>query len=142
MAAKVPRTSPATEAPRGASSGSGGRASPPQSPPTAISSPFLGVATEREGAARFSVMARPRARESRVAAVREGAVVVQIAAPPVDGAANAELVALLARVLGVAKRDVAIVRGEGGRAKIVEVRGLRAADVEARLRAAAGVTAC
>jgi uncharacterized protein (TIGR00251 family) len=111
MPLKVPRTSPLTEAPRPSS---------------------LHV-TERDGVVRFAVQARPRARESRVSGVKDGAVVVQIAAPPVDGAANAELVATLARALGVAKRDVAIARGEGSRSKLVEVRGISAADVRDRL---------
>ena len=88
----------------------------------------------REGAIRFEVQAKPRSRESRVAGVRQGTLVVQLAAPPVDGAANAELVATLARALGVAKRDVTIVRGEGARSKLVEVRGLSAAELQARLR--------
>jgi uncharacterized protein (TIGR00251 family) len=90
------------------------------------------VAT-REGAVRFEVRAKPRAKSSRVAGERDGALVVQLAAPPVDGAANAELVETLARVLGVAKRDVDLVRGETGRTKLVEVRGLTPRQVEERL---------
>jgi uncharacterized protein (TIGR00251 family) len=94
--------------------------------------PLVLVVT-REGAVRVEVRAKPRARESRVTGVRAGALVVQLASPPVDGAANADLVATLAAVLGVAKRDVAIVRGEAARDKLVEVRGLAEADVRARL---------
>ena len=82
---------------------------------------------------RFEVQARPRARSSRVTGVREGALVVQLAAPPVDGEANAELVETLARVLGVAKRDVVLLRGASSRSKVVEVRGLGTHEVEARL---------
>ncbi len=96
----------------------------------------LRLTTTREGAVRFEVHARPRARESGVAGTREGALVVRLAAPPVDGAANAELVVTLASALGVAKRDVELVRGEGSRAKLVEVRGLGAEEVRARLAAA------
>jgi uncharacterized protein (TIGR00251 family) len=94
--------------------------------------------TTREGAVRFEVQARPRAKKSRVSAVREGAVVVQLAAPPVDGAANAELVETIAKALGVARREVTLVRGETSRTKVVEVRGLAAADVLARLQQAMG----
>ncbi len=96
------------------------------------------VTPTRDGAARFEVHAKPRARASRVAGAREGAVVVQLAAPPVDGAANAELVAVLAEALGVGRRDVSLVRGDTSRAKVVEVRGLSADEVAARLQRAMG----
>jgi uncharacterized protein (TIGR00251 family) len=97
------------------------------------------LVTTRQGgteAVRLEVQARPRARESRIAGVREGALVVQLDAPPVDGAANAELVDTLAEALSLPKRNVAIVRGETGRAKLVEVRGLSADEVRARLERA------
>ncbi len=87
----------------------------------------------REGAVRFEVHARPRARESRVAGVREGALVVQLAAPPVDGAANAELLETIAGALSVPRRTVALVRGDTSRAKLVEVVGLAVDEVRARL---------
>lgn len=87
----------------------------------------------REGAVRFEVHAKPRAHASRIVGVRDEALVVQLAAPPVDGAANAELLEFLARTLSVPKRDVALARGEAGRVKLVEVRGLTAEEVLARL---------
>ncbi len=94
---------------------------------------MLKLVTTRDGAVRMEVQARPRARPSRVAGVREGALVVQLAAPPVDGEANAELVETIARVLGVPKRDVSMVRGASSRSKVVEVRGLATHEVEARI---------
>jgi uncharacterized protein (TIGR00251 family) len=92
--------------------------------------------TTRDGAVRFRVQARPRAKESRVGGARAGALVVRLAAPPVDGAANAALLATLATALAIAKRDIELVRGEGSRAKVVQVRGLGADEVRARLAAA------
>jgi hypothetical protein len=94
------------------------------------------LVTTRDGGVRFTVHARPRAPTSHLAAVRGGALVVKLAAPPVDGAANAELVATLARALSLSQRHVRLVRGEGSREKLVEVRGLTAVDVAARLIAA------
>jgi uncharacterized protein (TIGR00251 family) len=87
----------------------------------------------REGAVRFEVHAKPRARASRIVGERDDALVVQLAAPPVDGAANAELVELLATALSVPKRDVTLARGESGRVKLVEVRGLSADELRTRL---------
>jgi uncharacterized protein (TIGR00251 family) len=61
------------------------------------------------------------------------ALKVAVAAPPVDGAANAAIVELLAEVLQVPKRAVTIARGESGRAKQVEVRGITLAEALLRL---------
>jgi uncharacterized protein YggU (UPF0235/DUF167 family) len=60
-------------------------------------------------------------------------LVVQLAAPPVDGAANGELVVTLAEALCVAPRCVTLVRGESSRAKLVEVWGLTSTEVRSRL---------
>ena len=55
---------------------------------------------------------------------------MRLVAPPVEGKANAALIAFLAEVLGVAARRITIVRGETGRMKLVEVEGMN--DLEAR----------
>jgi uncharacterized protein (TIGR00251 family) len=60
-----------------------------------------------------------------------GALKVRVTAPPVDGAANAALIELLAEQLDVAKRAVSIVGGAGSRTKLVEVQGVDAACVHA-----------
>jgi hypothetical protein len=61
------------------------------------------------------------------------AVKLRLAAPPVDGAANAELVRFLAERLGVARADVTIVRGATARRKTVRVRSLAADAARRRL---------
>ncbi len=89
--------------------------------------------SDRPGAVRFGVRARPRASRSKIIGVKEGALNVALAAPPVDGEANAELGRVLAAALGVALREVIIVGGQTGKRKIVEVRGIDAATARARL---------
>ena len=84
-------------------------------------------------AVRFEVHAKPRAKKSAVVGVHGDALDVSIAAPPVDGAANDELVRFLAKAIGVPKSAVAVVRGESSRNKLVEVQGVAAEDVRARL---------
>ena len=66
----------------------------------------------------------PRAGRSGFAGLRDGALLVKLAAAPVDGAANDELIALFAKTLRVPKRDVAIVSGEHTRSKRVRVAGM------------------
>ena len=57
---------------------------------------------------------------------------VRVAAAPADGAANAEVVALLAKHLGLAKRDVAIVSGETSRHKRLRI-GISLGELNSRL---------
>lgn len=90
--------------------------------------------TPREGAVRFAVRVQPRASRAGVDGVHGDALRVRVHAPPVDGAANDAVIAVLADALRVAKRDVRIVSGEGSRSKVVEVAGV---SVEA-VRALAG----
>lgn len=79
---------------------------------------------ERRGASiRLSVHVQPRAARTEVVGLHGTALKVRLHAPPVDGAANEALVALLAERLGVARREVRIVSGLASRAKTVEVDG-------------------
>ena len=74
----------------------------------------------------------PRAGRSSVS-VRDGALVVKLAAAPVDGAANDELIALLSKALKVPKRDITIVSGERSRTKRIRVAGLDREQVLSKL---------
>ena len=73
----------------------------------------------------------PRAAVTAIVGVHGERLKVSLAAPPVDGAANAELVAFFARALGVPKRDVAIVAGETSRRKTLAIAGVTTAQVRA-----------
>ena len=60
----------------------------------------------------------------RVDGVEDGVLRAHVAAPPVEGAANHALLRLLASELGVARRDVRLVAGAGGRTKVVVIDGV------------------
>ena len=64
----------------------------------------------------------------------QGTLKARITAPPVDGAANEALIALLADRLGLPKRAISIVRGATGRQKVVEIVGMTGEEVERRLK--------
>ena len=83
----------------------------------------------------LELLVQPRASRTRVVGEHDGRLKVQLAAPPVDGEANAALVEFLAAALGVRKADVVVARGETGRRKTVRVAGVDAAAVEAALAA-------
>ena len=68
----------------------------------------------------------PRAKKTERAGTREGALLVRLAAPPVEGAANDALVAFLASELALPRRSIRILSGERGRTKRVLVQGLTA----------------
>jgi uncharacterized protein (TIGR00251 family) len=80
-----------------------------------------------------SVRVTPRAGRTAVTGVRDGHLVVRLAAAPVDGAANEALVEALAGALRVPRRDVTIATGDRSRSKRVLVAGRTAAAVAAAL---------
>jgi uncharacterized protein (TIGR00251 family) len=83
--------------------------------------------------ANLAVRVQPRARRSEIVGERGGAVVVRVAAPPVDGKANAELCAFLASLTGVRRSAVTVVRGQSSRDKVVLVKGIGDAELRAAL---------
>ena len=89
--------------------------------------------TATGSAVTFAVRAQPRASRSAICGELDGALKVRLAAPPVDGAANEELVRLLAKSLGVARQQVAIAAGATGKHKVVRVSGLTAENFERAL---------
>jgi uncharacterized protein (TIGR00251 family) len=75
----------------------------------------------------------PRAKRSAVDGERNGAILIRLAAPPVDGAANDALVAFLSQALDLPRRDISILSGDKSRSKRVQITGLDAATVRSRL---------
>jgi len=82
---------------------------------------------------RLRVRVQPRASRDALSGEREGALVVRLTAPPVEGRANDALARLLGRTLGVPPSAVRVLRGETGRDKLVAVAGLSAAAARERL---------
>ncbi len=81
----------------------------------------------------IDVRVMPRSGRPGVAGTRDGALLVRLHAPPVDGAANDELIEVIARALGVAKRTVTIVSGERSKQKRLAVTGITATAAAAIL---------
>jgi hypothetical protein len=81
----------------------------------------------------LTVKVIPRAGKTAITGTRDNALLIRLAAAPVDGAANATLLSLLADALGVPKRQVTILSGEKSRTKHVKVMGVTAEVVRQRL---------
>ena len=75
----------------------------------------------------------PRARRTEISGRRGDAILVRLAAPPVDGAANDALIAFLASRLGIPARQIVIARGTTARDKTIAIDGLPPAEIARRL---------
>jgi hypothetical protein len=76
----------------------------------------------------------PRAGRTMIAGTRDNALLIRLAAAPVEGAANAELIALLSDILDLPKRNFVVVAGEKSRTKKIKVIGVTADTLRARLQ--------
>jgi TIGR00251 family protein len=78
---------------------------------------------EENGAVFFAVRVVPRASKSEIVGWHEDALKIRIASPPVDGAANGELIKLLAKKFDVSKSEVEILSGQTAKNKQVKISG-------------------
>ncbi|MCY1035423.1 DUF167 domain-containing protein [Corallococcus sp. BB11-1] len=79
----------------------------------------------------LTVLVQPRASRTKVVGEHDGQLKIQLAAPPVDGEANAALLEFIAKKLGVPKRQVTLTAGDTSRRKRLKVQGVDAPAVEA-----------
>lgn len=86
---------------------------------------------ETRGALVFQVQVVPRASRSEIVGEHNGALRVRIAAPPVDGAANEELIRTLARAFKIRQQDIGIVSGHRSKLKQVSAKNVTSAVLEA-----------
>ena len=84
---------------------------------------------------RFAIRVQPRASRTEIVGEHGDALKIRIAAPPVQGAANEELIRFLAKQLHVPAAAVRVVSGHSGRRKLVEIEGVAADDVRNTLLA-------
>ena len=82
----------------------------------------------------FKVQVVPRASRSEVAGEHNGALRIRIAAAPVDGAANKEVIQLLAKSFRVSRSAVRILSGHNGRTKQVSIEGATESLLKALLQ--------
>ena len=75
----------------------------------------------------------PRAKKTMVCGVRDNTLIVRLAAPPVEGAANEALIDLFASLLKCPRRSIQLLSGERGRHKRVAIEGVTADAVRTRL---------
>jgi uncharacterized protein (TIGR00251 family) len=94
--------------------------------------------TAKDGGIIFAVRVQPRASRSGVVGELDGALKIRLAAPPVDGEANEELIRFLAKLFGVSRQRISLLSGQTSKNKVVRVDGLLAVEGEKILQAATG----
>ena len=90
------------------------------------------------GGVRLTLHIQPRASRTELAGLHGNAIKLRLAAPPVDGAANAELVTFLADRLSVPQSAVEIRLGASGRRKTVNINGIDVVQATDRLQLGSG----
>jgi uncharacterized protein (TIGR00251 family) len=89
--------------------------------------------TEADGAVTFDVLVQPRASRAKVGPLHDGRLKLAVTAPPVDGEANAAVIELLAKSVGVSRGAIEVVAGASSRRKTVRIAGVARAAIEALL---------
>ena len=90
--------------------------------------------THENNAVIFTVRVIPRSSRSEIIGSHEGVLKVKLNAPPVEGAANAELLKLFAKKLGISRSRVSIVSGETSRIKRLRIIGITPEELQKALR--------
>jgi len=85
---------------------------------------------EHDGAITFDVLVQPRASRAKLGPIHDGRLKVAVTSPPVDGEANAAVIDLIAKSLGVSRGAVEVVAGTSSRRKTLKVSGVTRAAVE------------
>ncbi len=80
--------------------------------------------SEKNGAIIFTVKVAPRASKTEIVGEYDKALKIRLSAPPVGGAANAELIKFLAKTFGVSKSAVEIISGETAKTKQIRIEDL------------------
>jgi len=90
---------------------------------------------EKVGSVSFEVRVIPRSSKSEIVGEHDGCLKVKLKSPPVDGAANDELVRLLSKELSISRSAVEIVSGQTSKTKRVRVESADASKIVAILKA-------
>lgn len=78
----------------------------------------------------LEILVQPRASRARIGPMHDGRLKIAVTAPPVDGEANAAVVELLARRLGIARGDIAVIAGASSRRKTLRIDRVTAQQIE------------
>lgn len=82
----------------------------------------------------IDILVQPRASRAKIGPMHDGRLKVAVTAPPVDGEANAAVIELFARQLGIARGNVVVARGASSRRKTLEIANVTPQQIAELLR--------
>jgi len=82
----------------------------------------------------LDILVQPRASRAKIGPMHDGRLKICVTAPPVDGEANAAVIELVARRLGIARGNVVVVAGASSRRKTLEIANVTRQQIEELLR--------
>lgn len=91
--------------------------------------------TARDNTITFTVRVQPRASRTAIVGELDGALKLRLAAPPVDGAANEELIRWLAKFFDVSRAAIEILSGATAKQKLIRISGVQPTAAEQKLNA-------
>jgi len=89
---------------------------------------------EKGSCVTFDVRVVPRSSKSEIVGEHDGALKIKLKSPPVDGAANDELILLLSKELNVSRSAVEIISGQTSKTKRVRIESVDTAQIHAVLK--------
>ncbi|MEO7733857.1 MAG: DUF167 domain-containing protein [Kofleriaceae bacterium] len=75
------------------------------------------------------ILVQPRASRAKIGPMHDGRIKIAVTAPPVDGEANAAVIELLAKQLGIARGDIEVIAGASSRRKTVRIEHVTAQQI-------------
>ncbi len=85
---------------------------------------------EQEGGLRLELIVSPRASRSQIKGLHDGRLKVQLAAAPVDGEANEELIDFLAETFNLPKKSISLIQGHTSKRKSLYLASARLSDLQ------------
>ena len=86
-----------------------------------------------DGGVELSVIVVPRSSRCEIAGIHNNALRIKLTSPPVDNEANVQCCDFIAKQLGIAKRQVLIIRGKTARKKVVKIAGVNESEVRRKM---------
>jgi uncharacterized protein (TIGR00251 family) len=81
----------------------------------------------------LSVIVVPRSSRCEIAGIHNNSLRIKLTSPPVDNEANVQCCSFIAKQLGIAKRQVSIIRGKTARKKVVKIAGVTESEVQRKM---------
>jgi len=78
----------------------------------------------------IDILVQPRASRAKIGPMHDGRLKVAVTAPPVDGEANAAVIELVARQLGISRGSVVVIAGKSSRRKTLEIANVTSRQLE------------